>query len=76
MKNQVLNVVMAGVFVFGMATFVGCGNNSHHHENGEHHEHMEEAYACPMKCEGDKTYDEAGKCPVCEMDMEKVEKNS
>jgi hypothetical protein len=29
-------------------------------------------YQCPMKCEGDKTYDTAGKCPVCGMDMEKV----
>lgn len=29
-------------------------------------------YACPMKCEGDKTYAEAGKCPVCEMDLKEV----
>lgn len=27
-------------------------------------------YQCPMKCEGDAvTYDSAGKCPVCGMDM-------
>ena len=30
------------------------------------------AYQCPMKCEGEKTYDTAGKCPQCGMDMEKV----
>jgi heavy metal translocating P-type ATPase len=24
-------------------------------------------YYCPMHCEGDKTYDEAGRCPVCNM---------
>jgi P-type Cu+ transporter len=24
-------------------------------------------FYCPMKCEGDKTYDEAGSCPVCGM---------
>ena len=29
-------------------------------------------YACPMKCEGDKKYDQAGKCPVCKMDLEEV----
>lgn len=29
-------------------------------------------YQCPMKCEGEKTYDSAGKCPLCQMDMEKV----
>ena len=29
-------------------------------------------YACPMKCEGEKTYAEAGKCPVCKMDLQEV----
>ncbi|MCB0715093.1 MAG: heavy metal-binding domain-containing protein [Chitinophagaceae bacterium] len=24
-------------------------------------------YSCPMKCEGDKTYDKPGKCPKCGM---------
>jgi len=31
------------------------------------------AYQCPMKCEGDKTYAEAGTCPTCKMDLKKVE---
>lgn len=26
-------------------------------------------YECPMYCEGDKTYNEPGLCPVCEMDL-------
>lgn len=26
-------------------------------------------YDCPMKCEGDKTYDKPGSCPVCKMDL-------
>ncbi|MEO8150248.1 MAG: acetolactate decarboxylase [Bacteroidia bacterium] len=30
-------------------------------------------YECPMKCEGDKTYNSPGKCPVCGMDLKKVE---
>ncbi len=29
-------------------------------------------YSCPMKCEGAKTYPEAGNCPVCEMKLELV----
>ncbi len=33
----------------------------------------EAKYQCPMKCEGDKTYDEPGKCPKCGMDLKKVE---
>jgi len=26
-------------------------------------------YACPMKCEGDKTYSKQGSCPKCKMDL-------
>jgi Cu(I)/Ag(I) efflux system membrane fusion protein len=29
-------------------------------------------HACPMHCEGDKTYEQPGKCPVCEMALETV----
>jgi ABC-type nickel/cobalt efflux system permease component RcnA len=48
-------------------------------ESHEGHDHskMEEtaaAYYCPMKCEGDKTYDKAGECPKCGMDLVIVEK--
>lgn len=30
------------------------------------------SYQCPMKCEGSKTYNKAGSCPVCNMDLEGV----
>ncbi len=33
-----------------------------------------EVYQCPMDCEEGKTYDKEGTCPVCGMDLEKVEK--
>ncbi len=26
-------------------------------------------FRCPMGCEGDKTYESPGKCPVCKMDL-------
>jgi Cu+-exporting ATPase len=29
-------------------------------------------YYCPMHCEGDKTYDKSGQCPVCGMNLEKL----
>ncbi len=29
-------------------------------------------YICPMKCEGDKTYPQDGKCPVCGMNLKEV----
>lgn len=31
-----------------------------------------ETYSCPMRCEGEKTYSEAGTCPVCKMNLELV----
>ena len=88
MKKTVLTVGIAMLFVVGSATFIGCGNSENHdgdtheHAEGEHHEHAEGeehheaetvAYYCPMKCEGDKTYEEAGSCPECGMDLVEVE---
>ena len=29
-------------------------------------------YQCPMKCEGEKTYHEAGSCPICKMDLKLI----
>lgn len=57
-------------------------NNSH---NGDAHTHTETKplaanhshkndgakYYCPMHCEGDKTYNKPGNCPVCGMNLEK-----
>lgn len=35
------------------------------------------SFYCPMHCEGDKTYDKAGDCPVCGMDLvEEVKLNT
>lgn len=33
-------------------------------------------YACPMQCEGTKTYPAAGQCPKCGMDLELAEAGS
>lgn len=29
-------------------------------------------FQCPMLCEGDKTYDKEGRCPICKMDLQPV----
>ncbi|WP_221390316.1 heavy metal-binding domain-containing protein [Dyadobacter sp. NIV53] len=29
-------------------------------------------FACPMQCEGEKTYTKAGECPVCKMDLKEI----
>ena len=33
-------------------------------------------YYCPMKCEGDKTYNAQGNCPECNMNLVPVSKTS
>lgn len=55
-------------------------NHSHGHHTEHHHEHKHRPhsegggkYYCPMRCEGDKTYDEPGDCPVCGMHLKKEE---
>ncbi|MEX0315472.1 MAG: heavy metal translocating P-type ATPase, partial [Allomuricauda sp.] len=57
------------------------GGNYGIHLPGEHHHHPKKddemkpkgkgtgTFYCPMHCEGDKTYDKAGDCPVCGMDL-------
>lgn len=32
-------------------------------------------YQCPMKCEGDKSYGKAGKCPKCGMNLKAISKS-
>jgi Cu(I)/Ag(I) efflux system membrane fusion protein len=33
---------------------------------------MAPKFLCPMKCEGEKTYDQPGHCPVCKMKLKEV----
>nr|MBD3622232.1 HAD-IC family P-type ATPase [Sunxiuqinia sp.] len=53
---------------------------SQHRHQHEHHQHKktsesgEGVYYCPMHCEGDKTYNQPGDCPVCGMHLVKEEK--
>ncbi len=45
----------------------------HHHEEPKKEDESKgkgtETYYCPMHCEGDKTYDKPGDCPVCGMGL-------
>ncbi|WP_298504553.1 heavy metal translocating P-type ATPase [uncultured Maribacter sp.] len=54
------------------------------HKLGEHHKAKEPkeekpkskgagTFYCPMHCEGNKTYDKSGDCPVCGMDLVEVQ---
>lgn len=50
------------------------GNEKKEHQQHEKNQHSAGAngkYYCPMHCEGDKTYDKPGDCPVCGMNLVK-----
>ena len=57
----------------------GAGGRYSLHRHGDTPEHPEPepepegrgtgVFYCPMQCEGDKTYDAPGDCPVCGMDL-------
>lgn len=81
MKKSILLVAMC----LSMSVIVSSckGEKKESAEDTEMHENhaadkadiaMLDAYKCPMDCEEGKTYDKEGKCPVCEMDLKKVEK--
>ena len=50
----------------GMDSCCGGGHSHHKHETDFAEGNK---YQCPMKCEGSKTYDVPGNCPVCNMKL-------
>jgi len=55
--------------------------HEHHHEETtavipihkqDHQVYDSDKYYCPMFCEGDKLYDDEGRCPVCKMHLKKL----
>ncbi len=68
MKKNILMLAIAVVLISG---FTACSHSTE--KTGTEQSTMAEAYQCPMKCEGEKTYEKAGSCPVCKMDLEKTE---
>jgi len=56
------------------ASLVSCNSSTEKKQDGTTTPTQEASlYQCPMQCEGDKTYDKPGKCPVCGMDLKPVE---
>ncbi len=47
-------------------------SGSGHEQQPEGNPRPKSVYQCPMKCEGDKTYNAPGNCPVCNMHLEPV----
>lgn len=69
MKKVMYSIAIATAIIL---TSCGGETTTESHERHGHSEVAADIYACPMKCEGDKTYDKKGSCPVCSMDLEKA----
>jgi len=77
MKKIVLSIAL----IFGMAVvFTSCKDEKKKEVKTEEVEVVvdkkvasADVYQCPMDCEKGKTYDKAGSCPVCKMDLKKKE---
>ena len=69
MKKSILILGTAMFLFMGSVALTSCQSNE------EKTEVKKEAavYQCPMKCEGDKTYDKQGDCPKCGMELKKVD---
>ena len=65
------------VFAFVSLTFVSCKDNATETSEPAAKTAGEETamsgFVCPMDCENGKTYEVAGKCPVCKMDLAALE---
>jgi len=69
MKKIVL--VLAVIVAVGL-TFTSCKKDKKTdavEEASNETASADQVYQCPMDCEHGKSYTEAGKCPVCEMDL-------
>ena len=60
MKRKIKIYTTAIIFAMTLTVF-SCNSGS---------KQEKAKYQCPMKCEGEKTYDKPGNCPVCEMELE------
>lgn len=67
-------ILIVGFFILVITTLsTGCGNNDQK-PAATPAQTTKEQYRCPMKCT-DELFDKPGKCPVCDMDLEKVTKS-
>lgn len=73
MKKSILILSFALMAMAGIL-LTSCSNSNKKTESTNQTKQIAEAkYQCPMKCEGDKTYDEPGKCPKCGMDLKEID---
>lgn len=75
--------VITGILAIAFVVVTSCKDHKKEHDNSDAEQiemsHDNEVqllvYACPMKCEGDKTYEKVGSCPICGMDLKEKKIN-
>ncbi len=68
--NLVLAVALS--LISNIATIAQCGDHSKMKTDATTMKTDDKiAFACPMKCEAEKTYEKEGKCPKCGMNLTK-----
>jgi Heavy metal binding domain len=69
--KKLFNITILAFALIGFTVF-SCTTSSNNSKAAESEKKV--VYQCPMDCELGKTYEKPGKCPVCEMEMDKLEK--
>jgi len=73
MKKMVTIAVLVALAAATIFALSGCGKSQETTTLEKPAEKPAGKYACSMKCEGEKTYANSGKCPVCGMALTKTE---
>ena len=81
MKNLKKVILVVAISLGMSVVFTSCRDTKKQnttemhdsHEHGSEDMAMNDTYQCPMDCEDGKTYDKEGTCPVCKMELKKVE---
>ncbi|MSP70104.1 MAG: hypothetical protein EXR20_07515 [Bacteroidetes bacterium] len=62
------------IFSFILLLFIACDTSKSESSSGSNVEKLMSSgkFQCPMKCEGEKSYDSAGACPDCRMELKKI----
>ena len=67
MKKTFVALFTASILTFALQA---CNHSSEEKKIRQNDEKV--LYQCPMDCENGRTYDKAGQCPVCGMDLDKA----
>jgi len=67
MKKTILTIAVITLFAFA-----SCKSDKKETVKETKTEVAAKVYQCPMDCEKGKTYDKAGSCPVCKMDLKPI----